>query len=70
MKHRGQYAKTLHGGVKYKLLEAGIGKRRHIPTKQRCRLCFGLGLDTDKLRTLSLLPQFYQCVRCKGTGRR
>ncbi len=61
---------VLHGGVKFRIIEEGIGRQRYIADKDRCCKCFGTGIDKAKLETLSLCPEFYQCLTCNGTGSR
>lgn len=65
-----QSKSILHASVKYKVLEEGSGRQQYIPRSKRCLACDGTGLNFDHLNTLSLLPSFYQCKECNGSGRR
>lgn len=67
----GSYRTELHDSVRYKMLLVGEGRRSQIPGPAWCLRCIGFGIDRTKVDTvLCLMPQFYDCDACNGTGRR
>jgi len=70
-KARHAYRTGLHTSVRYKVLMEGEGRRSRIPGEMWCLRCCGFGIDRAKVDTvLCLMPQFYDCEACNGTGRR
>jgi DnaJ-class molecular chaperone len=67
-KEYSKYRTPMHCSVRFRLEQEAEGMFR-IPEEERCLACRGKGIDTSRLGTLCLLPQFYQCGTCGGTGR-
>lgn len=72
--HKKKYKQTTIGqiyrSVIFRIKGEAISRKRYIPASQRCLECTGLGVDKNRLDSVSLNPDFYKCPECMGSGRR